>query len=207
MATWFAYCAASNPLRLEKYRAAATPFIHPSSISSDLASVPHFDLSALVKNPFISSTWLEALRLGTMSAAARVVTQDTVLEGYSLRQGSVVLMPVQLMHFSEEFLPEAEKFRPERWLDAEEERLKQQRTMMRPFGGGTSLCSGRFVAEMEIIGVVSVLLEMLDVKFEGDDEEDQWRFNTRSIGVMAPKKDVVVWVRRRTRRRHEQCRK
>lgn len=197
MATWFAYCAACDPSRLAKYRAAGTPFILPSLNSSDMASTPHFDLPALVKDPFIQSLWLEALRLGTMSAAARVVTRETVLEGHLLRQGSLVLMPVQLMHFGADFLPEAKQFRPGRWLEADEKELKRQKSVMRPFGGGTSLCSGRFVAEMEIIGVVSVLLQMLDVEFEEGHLEDQWKFNPRSIGVMAPKKDVLVWVRRR----------
>jgi len=197
MATWFAYCAASNPSRLVKYRAAAKPFILPSSTFPDLASTPHFDLPALIKDPFVSSLWLEALRLGTISAAARVVTRETVLDGYLLQKGSLVLMPVQLMHFGAEFLPDAKTFQPERWLNADEERLKRQRMVMRPFGGGTSLCSGRFVAELEIIGVVSVLLEMLDVKFEKGHLENQWEFNPRSIGVMAPKKDVMAWVRSR----------
>lgn len=132
-----------------------------------------------------------------MSAAARVLTRETVLEGYRLRQGSVILMPVHLMHFGEEFLPEAKNFQPERWLDVDEDRLKRQQRMMRPFGGGTSLCSGRFVAEMEIIGVTSALLETLDIKFEEAHGQDQWEFNHRSIGVMAPKKEVVVWLRSR----------
>ena len=198
MATWFAYCVASDPVRLDKYRGVAAPFLLPSSpSSSDLPSTPHFDLPALIKSPFINSLWLEALRMGTMSAAARVVTQETILEGYLLRKGSVILMPVQLMHFGDKFVDEGKKFKPERWLNADEERLKQQKTVIRPFGGGTSLCSGRFVAEMEIIGVVSVLLDVLDVEFEEGNAEDQWKFNPRSIGVMAPKKDVMVWMRSR----------
>lgn len=194
MATWFAYCAASNHSRSIKYRAAITPFILSSTIVSDLVSIPHFDLPALIKDPFIHSLWLEALRLGTMSAAARVVTQDTVLEGYLLQKGSVVLMPVHLMHFGNEFHPDVKQFQPERWLVADEEKLKRQRALMRPFGGGTSLCSGRFVAEMEIVGIVSVLLGTLDIKLE-DHEEGRWEFNPRSIGVMAPKKDIFVWVK------------
>lgn len=105
-------------------------------------------------------------------------------------------MPVHLMHSGLEF-PEAKNFQPDRWRDVDEETLKRQNMVMRPFGGGTSLCSGRYVAEMEIVGVVSVLLEMLDVKFEGALSENQWEFNPRSIGVMAPKKDVPVWIRRR----------
>ncbi|USP81657.1 hypothetical protein yc1106_08931 [Curvularia clavata] len=196
MATWFGYCVASNPSRLTEYRTATKPFILTSPTSSDLGSTPHFDLPSLIKEPFVHSLWLEALRLGTMSAAARVVTQDTVLEDYVLRKGSVVLMPVHLMHFSKEFEPGVKKFQPERWLVEDADKLKRQNMAMRPFGGGTSLCSGRYVAEMEILGVVSVLVEMLDFRFE-DQSEDHWEFNPRSIGVMAPKKDVIVWVKSR----------
>lgn len=198
MATWFGYCAASDPSRLSKYRTAIKPFLLTSPTSSELGSTPHFDLSALVKEPFVHSLWLEALRLGTMSAAARVVTQDTVLEGYILRKGSVVLMPVHLMHYSKAFEPDVKRFRPERWSIEDGEKLRRQNMAMRPFGGGTSLCSGRYVAEMEILGVVSVLVEMLDLRFENQ-SEDHWEFNPRSIGVMAPKKDIIVWVKSRNK--------
>lgn len=126
--------------------------------------------------------------------------EDAELEGYVVKKGSVLLMPVQLMHFDPGVFPEPQQVRPERWLvtDPDDERraeqLKRQNNALRSFGGGTGLCSGRFVAEEEILGVVSTLLWRYDVEF---DDTATYEFNPRSIGVMSPAKDPSVRLRRR----------
>lgn len=153
------------------------------------------DLTTVKEHPHVRGLWLEALRLGTASAAARVIMdEDAELEGYLLRKGSVILMPVELMHFNPEVFTDPHSVLPERWTTTDSERLKSMNNTMRPFGGGTSLCSGRFVAENEIIGVVTSLLLLFDLKFE---EGSEWEPNPRSIGVMGPKKKIIAYLRRR----------
>lgn len=190
MASWFAFCAASTPERLTTFRQAAS--ILPIAAGPNTAQ--RVDANQLKRNPYIHGLWLEALRLGTASAAARVVTADAVLESYTVRAGSVILLPVELMHYDPAVFPEPREVIPERWMGDDEETLKRQEKAMRPFGGGTSLCSGRFVAEQEIIGVVSTLLLFFDVEYEKGVE---WRFDPRSIGVMGPAKAPIVRIRRR----------
>ncbi|KAF2207330.1 hypothetical protein CERZMDRAFT_51311 [Cercospora zeae-maydis SCOH1-5] len=190
MASWYTWCAAGTPQRLASYRSAARQALGHNFNTRELR-VPE-----LKEHPYIHGLWLEALRLGTASAAARVVMdEDAEVEGYILRQGSVILMPVHLMHFNSEVFPDPHAISPERWTNTPAERLKSMHNNMRPFGGGTSLCSGRFVAEHEIIAVVTNLLLLFDIKFEGG--SDQWEFNPRSIGVMGPKKKIVAYLRPR----------
>ncbi|CAK4034002.1 Cytochrome P450 family [Lecanosticta acicola] len=195
MASWFAWCAAGTPERLALYRSATQRVAVSSNGDSGVLS-SDLDLTSLKQDPYIHGLWLEALRLGTASAAARVVMEeDMELEGFLVRKGSVVLLPVQLMHSDEEVFPDSSENQPERWMITDADQLKRMNNTMRPFGGGKSLCSGRFVAEHEIIGVVTSLLLLFDIRFEPG--SDTWEFNPRSIGVMGPRKDPIVYLRRK----------
>lgn len=197
MATWFMYCAASDDNRLSKFREALAEAQLPCSNSSG----PQFDIQALKKHAFVSGLWKEALRLGSTSAAARVVMGDTELEGYAVKIGSVLLMPVRLMHFDENVFSRPTEIRPERWVldDAKDleqiEQQKRQNNALRSFGGGTGLCSGRFVAEEEILIVVSTLLWKYDIEF--GENGSAYDFNPRAIGVMSPATNPIVQLRTR----------
>ena len=70
---------------LRKFREAIQPLLLPpsNSNSNDL----RFDMAKLKINPYVRGLWNEALRLGSASAAARVVSKDTELDGYSLKRG------------------------------------------------------------------------------------------------------------------------
>lgn len=185
-------------------------------------------MNALQANPFIHGVWNEAIRLGTQSAAARVVTRDTELEGYLLRQGSVVLLPSRLLHFDEDVYEDPYDFMPERWMDPDESdapipkgvedggekltrkvefeaRQKRQRANLRSFGGGKSLCSGRHVAEKEILCLVSTMLLRFDFEIEetgavqgkGVGVDPEIKLNPRSLGMMGPMGHVKARMKRR----------
>lgn len=197
MATWFTYCAANTQERLTKFREELVGARLPSPDDEHVG----FDTQALKKNAYIAGLWKEALRLGSTSAAARVVMEDAELEGYVVKKGSVILMPVRLMHFDESVFPKPSEIRPERWIvedpdDPQQvEQQRRQNNALRSFGGGTGLCSGRFVAEEEILSVVSTLLWNYDVHF--DQGLTTYNFDPRSIGVMSPAKNPVVQIHRR----------
>ena len=157
------------------------------------------DFPGLRSSQFIQGLWKESLRLGSASAAARVVRKDTVIEGYRVRQGSVILLPVQLMNSNPEVFSEPQLFDPNRWLFDPDDKLqleaqKRQNLNLRSFGGGTGLCSGRFVAEQEILSVVAAMLLMFDIDIE---DPAGFQLNPRSIGVMSPAQAVRAKIRRR----------
>lgn len=191
LATWFAFCAAHTQESLDRYRAAATAYIRPPMDSGELS----LDIAGMKNDPYIQGLWKEALRLGMANAVARVVTKDAKLEGFEIRQGSVLLMPVELMHMDERTFPSPQEMKPERWMIDDENTLSMQNKRLRAFGGGKSLCSGRFVAEHEVIGVVSQLLLRFDVEF--DERSRKWQFNPRSHGAMKPKHAVRCRMRPR----------
>lgn len=190
-------CVLKSPGGIHMYREE----IQKSLISTEQTqSHVHFDVDSLKANAYVQGVWKEALRTGSASAAARVVVKDTELEGYVVKTGSVVLLPVQLLHFNPAVFPDPQLIDPERWIDSEQderqkERLKQQNLHLRSFGGGTGLCSGRFVAEQEVISVVSTILLLFDLEFITPVEK--FRFNPRSIGIMSPAEGIVVKLRRR----------
>lgn len=160
-----------------------------------------FDIQALKKNAYIQGVWKEALRTGSASAAARVVAKESEIEGFVVKPGSVVMIPVQLLHFDEDIFPQSQRIDPARWTvdyDGENDRsaqLQKQNLNLRSFGGGTGLCSGRFVAEQEIISVVSTIILLFDMDFVLPLESFQ--LNPQSIGIMSPEKEPMVKMRRR----------
>lgn len=199
MTTWFAWCASNTQERLQRYRKETASYLLPDADPS--RGHYSFDRAALKTNLFVSGLWKEALRLGSASSAARVVMEDSEVEGYTLKQGSVILMPIALMHYDPNLFPQPYEVIPERWSlvegeDAEKEkaRLKRQALSLRSFGGGTGLCSGRFVAEEEVLLLVSSLLLMCDVEWD-ESWRSKYHFDPRSFGIMSPAKKPMVRMR------------
>ncbi len=206
MATWFTMCIVRNSERLEQFRKESRSHLlqQDGSDPNDL----RFDMPKLKGNPFIQGLWKEALRLGSASAAARVVAKDAELEGYVLKKGSVILLPVRLLHFDENVFPDPESFEPRRWMsslgpsasineqDEETQKQKKQNASLRSFGGGAGLCSGRYVAEQEILSTVATMLLLFDIELATG--QDQFKLNPRSLGIMSPANDLIVRIRKRT---------
>lgn len=220
LATWTLLSVLSEPDRCARFRTEASKCLLSSS---DAKGSIQFDTTALQKNSYIHGVWCESIRLGGQMALARVVASDTELEGYLLRKGSVVLLPARMLHYNEAVFPNAKDFKPERWMvpgddgndetdisqeekAAIKERVRKQRASLRAFGGGASMCAGRFAAEKEILSTVAAMLLLLDIEVETGgairrDDESQKGFkislNPRSLGIMDPAGETKVRLRRR----------
>lgn len=200
MATWFTWCILKSPGGLDAYREEIEKILILENGRPD--HEVRFDIQLLKENQYVQGVWKEALRTGSASAAARVVAKDSEIEGFVVRPGSVVMIPVHLLHFDEKVFEDPHEIDPTRWIArpkdtrVEAERLKKQSSSLRSFGGGTGLCSGRFVAEQEIISVVSTILLLFDMEFVTPVAD--FKLNPQSIGIMSPTKDPVVRLKRRT---------
>lgn len=71
-----------------------------------------------------------------------------VPEGYRVSMG-----PFVVQRDAELFGEDAETFRPERWLEADKERLRQMNTSMLSFGAGTRTCTGQHVSTYQALWV------------------------------------------------------
>src|SRR5919198_89928 len=77
----------------------------------------------------------------------RQALSDVEINGYTIPQGSSVLMSQFLVHRDPRWYPEPRRFDPERW-DPEEE-AKRPKYSYFPFGGGSRICIGESFAWME----------------------------------------------------------
>ncbi|KEF55687.1 uncharacterized protein A1O9_08437 [Exophiala aquamarina CBS 119918] len=197
MATWFLKNVLDSPSRLQRFRSETRSMLSVAGTSPNISL--KVDFPALRSSQFIQGLWKESLRLGSASAAARVVRKNTTLEGYRIKQGSVVLLPVQLMHSNPEAFLEPQLFDPDRWVFDQDDKLqlevhKRRNLNLRSFGGGAGLCSGRFVAEQEILSIGAAMLLLFDIDIE---TPAGFQLNPRSIGIMGPMKAVRARIRRR----------
>jgi cytochrome P450 len=88
-------------------------------------------------------------------AVGRLTVKDYEVAGYSIPQGSLVLLSQYVMHRDARFFPDPERFDPERWT-AEAKEARPQYAYF-PFGGGVRRCIGEGFAWMEATLLVATL--------------------------------------------------
>ncbi|KAI4862728.1 cytochrome P450 [Hypoxylon rubiginosum] len=86
------------------------------------------------------------------------------LHGYEFPPGSTVGVNVPAMHLNPaNFGPDAEEFRPERWLESPEAWRRLDRLSL-AWGGGAHTCPGRNLAELMLHKIVPVVMREFDVE-------------------------------------------
>ncbi|CAN5818228.1 cytochrome P450 [soil metagenome] len=96
----------------------------------------------------------ETLRLWPPGfVSARKAVDDFELAGHSIPGGSMVLYSPYVTHRSPDVWPDPDRFRPERWTDAEPDPYA-----FVPFGGGYRRCIGFAVATQELRALLVQLL-------------------------------------------------
>ena len=90
--------------------------------------------------------------------------KDTVVGDVAVRAGTPVLLLMRHDTVSEEVFPQAEAFRPERWLpEGAALAPPHAKRLSMPFGGGPRICPGRFLALLEIKLAAAMLLRHFDI--------------------------------------------
>lgn len=129
------------------------------------------DADQLEKKPYIGSIYWETHRLYNEILANRRVMSDTTLRDptdgrvYSLKKGINVQFATGASHRNPAIWgPDADVFRPERWLEVTGTEEKELRSSLFPFGGGRNLCPGRAFAISESLGLMAALAAGFDVE-------------------------------------------
>jgi cytochrome P450 len=121
--------------------------------------------------PVTRAVVAETLRLHPPAfQLGRRPTEDVVLGPYRFRRGSAVLISPYALHRDERsWGPDAEEFRPSRWLTAEgrfdETAPGQPRGAYLPFGAGSRMCIGAGFAVMEAVLLLGRLAADWRVEF------------------------------------------
>ena len=104
--------------------------------------------------PYTRAVVSESLRLRPpVWAMGRSSVAEHRANGHTIAPGSIVVIAPWLLHHDERWWPEPLAFRPERWLDAEQD--ERPRYAFIPFGGGPRVCIGEPFARMEAAMIVS----------------------------------------------------
>lgn len=135
------------------------------------------------KCPHINAIWNETIRLSAYSSSVRYITKDTRIGGKILRKGHRVMLPNRQLHFDKKvFGEDVGQFRHTRFI--EEESLLRTASW-RPFGGGITLCPGRFIAKQAVIGFIAITLRRFDIEVVGGIKFPRMEDGSPVLGIMS----------------------
>lgn len=98
--------------------------------------------------------------------------------GKTLPAGTIVGMNAWVVHRDPDvFGPDADAWRPERWLEGDEARIKKMYASLLTFGAGHRKCLGKHISYLEIFKLVPTLLQAYDIELI--DGGKGWRVQNR----------------------------
>lgn len=151
---------------LARLRDEVAPAFATGDSITTLEQVQHL----LTSCPLLRAFYDETLRLHSSSSSNRVVVEETSVGGYTLKVGHAIILPSYAQHHLPEFFGEAPgRFDPERFINPVLEKgAPADAKMVRAFGGGVSLCPGRFFASNEVLSYAAGVLWRFDITFKGE---------------------------------------
>ncbi|PWY68226.1 cytochrome P450 oxidoreductase, partial [Aspergillus eucalypticola CBS 122712] len=150
--------------------------------------------------PHLNALWAEALRLYNFSTAVRKAVDDCSVGTKIIHKGDQVFGPVRNFHLAEGvFSTGAAEFDYTRFL--KNPKIRQAKEYF-PFGGGHTLCPGRYFAEREVYLLVAMSLRRFKMEVTTADggvvespKVPHIRMDLPSLAAAAPAGDLFVTVR------------
>ena len=138
------------------------------------------DHETITQMHYLEAAILENLRLnGPVNDNMRLCSKDVEIDGIKFKKGTRVMLPTWPLHHSEEYFPEPEKFRPERFL--KENAADIVPFTFRAFGGGNRECIGKRFAMNEMKLCMAKLLHNFRIE---DTPETELNFFNGSFFMM-----------------------
>lgn len=121
----------------------------------------------LTSCPLFRAFYDETLRLHTATSSHRTVVEDFSISGYTLKVGHNIICPSYIQHqLPEYFGKDPEEFDPDRFIEPVLAKgMPADPKMVRAFGGGVTLCPGRFYANNLVLSYVASVLWRFDITF------------------------------------------
>ena len=156
--TWCFYHLSRNPGAREKLEQELAEVLGGRAPAAD-------DYSRLV---YTRAVFDETLRLSPpLHMLGRRALKDCIIGGYLIPRGTVVQPLLRAPHLEEKYYPEAEQFRPERWLETRGQDRSKHAYL--PFGGGPRSCLGQNFARMEGVLTLAVICQRWRVELVSDE--------------------------------------
>ncbi|KAI3575820.1 cytochrome P450 oxidoreductase [Fusarium oxysporum f. sp. albedinis] len=125
--------------------------------------------------PYLQAVIKEAIRLHSPAgiSMARIVPEGgATIVGHYLPEGTAVGVNPWVTHIDPNvYGPDAQVFRPERWIDSDPEQLKRMERSWMPFGHGSRTCIGKNISILEISVLVPQLVCHFDFKLVHPEQE------------------------------------
>jgi cytochrome P450 len=116
--------------------------------------------ASLDDDDYVDAVVKETLRVRPVIVdVARKLTRETVLAGWRLPAGTLVLPAIAVLHARPDLYDSPEEFRPERWLEGTPESYAWI-----PFGGGVRRCIGASFAQIEMRTVLREVLRRVRLR-------------------------------------------
>lgn len=162
--------------------------------------------------PLLKASYFESLRIDSAPWSFKTLQRDVQIKEdpedfrrknssidkskeamavFKLRKGDVALIPADLHHTDPIYFPSPRKFNPWRYISKSDGMDRAEIGTIRPYGGGSTMCKGRMLAEREVLSYVAAVLTCWDLE---PAEGSHWGMHKqkKTSGVCAPGDDLRV---------------
>jgi cytochrome P450 len=124
--------------------------------------------------PYLQAVMKESMRLHPsigLPLERYVPPEGMAIDNHFLPGGTVVGINAWVVHRNLAIFPSPEEFRPERWLDATPQQLKEMEQTMFQFGAGSRVCLGKWMSLIEMSKVLPQLFREFEVELAEPEKE------------------------------------
>ncbi|KAF9176984.1 hypothetical protein BGZ50_009361 [Haplosporangium sp. Z 11] len=168
-----------NPKALKRLREE----LDQATASNPEGALPTYDQ---VRNlPYLTACLNESMRIRpvAVNGLPREVSEDTVMGGYKIPEGTIVLAQLSQLHWSAEYFPQPDAYIPERWIPEESPFAPVQDFTFYPFSAGTRNCVGKNFAMMEMRLILATILMKYDIEDVPGQRDDYVQFITTALAT------------------------
>ena len=145
-------------------------------------------LEHLARLDYVEACMHETMRLKPVAPQLPLqALKDTVVGDVAVPMGTVVISLMRHDSIDDAHLPEAQAFRPERWLGEDGLSPASAKRISMPFGAGPRICPGRYLALQEMKMVLLTLLNHFDIESvvtgDGSEPAERLMFAMAPVGL------------------------
>lgn len=145
---WTMYLLSEHPVVFEKVQAELRTVLGGRDPElSDLPQLTYLDQVIKESMRLYPSGWTQG----------RCAVEDFELDGYRFPAGTLFMFSQWVLHRHPDIWEDVDTFRPERWDPVQ--RQKGLQWAYFPFGGGSRICMGKSLAQLEVLLVLSMILQ------------------------------------------------